>query len=89
MSNDQLALSKTQLGESIGDLSASIQEFVPLSTSSRAYAKGDRYFHSSTFSDLTIVTKDRELKVHKIIICGQSGYFSRLFKRDWNVSQRW
>ncbi|PKY07468.1 BTB/POZ domain protein [Aspergillus campestris IBT 28561] len=50
-----------------GDLTASIQ----------------RYFHTSTFSDLTIVTSDQRFEVHKLIVCGQSGYFSNLFKHNW------
>ncbi|KAL2864416.1 BTB/POZ protein [Aspergillus lucknowensis] len=50
-----------------GDLTVSIQ----------------RYFHASTFSDLTIVTRDQKFEVHKLIICGQSEYFSRLFNHNW------
>ncbi|OJZ80027.1 hypothetical protein ASPFODRAFT_38456 [Aspergillus luchuensis CBS 106.47] len=50
-----------------GDLSASIKS----------------YFLSSAFSDLTIHTKDQEFKVHRLVICGQSEYFSRLCQGDW------
>ncbi|KAL4912601.1 BTB/POZ protein [Aspergillus aurantiobrunneus] len=50
-----------------GDLTASIQ----------------RYFHASTFSDLTIVTRDQKFEVHKVIVCGQSEFFSRLFSHNW------
>ncbi|KAL3474861.1 BTB/POZ protein [Aspergillus californicus] len=50
-----------------GDLTTSIQ----------------RYFHTSTFSDLTIVTRDQKFEVHKLIVCGQSEFFSRLFNHNW------
>ncbi|PLB47857.1 hypothetical protein P170DRAFT_465392 [Aspergillus steynii IBT 23096] len=40
-------------------------------------------FLSSAFSDLTIHTKDQEFKVHRLVICGQSEYFSRLYQGDW------
>ncbi|PLN76859.1 BTB/POZ domain protein [Aspergillus taichungensis] len=53
--------------EKEGDLTASIQ----------------KYFHTSTFSDLTLVTSDQKFEMHKLIVCGQSGYFSRLFKHNW------
>ncbi|OOQ89931.1 hypothetical protein PEBR_08305 [Penicillium brasilianum] len=62
MENDQTLIVKLK-AETLeadgneGDLTASIQ----------------RYFHTSTFSDLTIVTKDQNFQVHKLIICGQSG----------------
>ncbi|KAL4777963.1 hypothetical protein BJX76DRAFT_363185 [Aspergillus varians] len=53
--------------ENKGDLTASIQ----------------RYFHASTFSDMTIVTKDQKFDVHRLIVCGQSEFFSRLFSHNW------
>ncbi|OJJ44456.1 hypothetical protein ASPZODRAFT_18648 [Penicilliopsis zonata CBS 506.65] len=37
-------------------------------------------FYSSRFSDMTIVTRFREFKVHRVVVCGQSAYFFRLFK---------
>ncbi|KAL4973725.1 BTB/POZ domain protein [Aspergillus desertorum] len=40
-------------------------------------------FHTSTFSDLTVVTKDQKFEVHKLIVCGQSDFFSRMFKHNW------
>ncbi|EIT73259.1 hypothetical protein AO1008_00634 [Aspergillus oryzae 100-8] len=53
--------------QEVGDLSASIKKF----------------FISSDFSDMTICTADQEFKVHRLIVCGQSAYFSRLFKANW------
>ncbi|OOF96480.1 hypothetical protein ASPCADRAFT_4523 [Aspergillus carbonarius ITEM 5010] len=41
------------------------------------------YFSSGEFSDLTICTINQEFKVHRLVVCGQSEYFSRMFKRDW------
>ncbi|RAL03460.1 BTB/POZ domain-containing protein [Aspergillus ibericus CBS 121593] len=41
------------------------------------------YFLSGEFSDLTICTVDREIKVHRLVVCGQSEFFSRLYKRSW------
>ncbi|KAI9036230.1 BTB/POZ domain-containing protein [Aspergillus affinis] len=32
---------------------------------------------------MTIVTKNREFKVHKVIVCGQSGAFSHALRNDW------
>ncbi|EAW06333.1 BTB/POZ domain protein [Aspergillus clavatus NRRL 1] len=52
-----------------GSLTAGIQEFV--------------FFRSSIFSDLKIISKDQEFKVHRLIICGQSAYFARLFNHNW------
>ncbi|KAB8249751.1 BTB/POZ protein [Aspergillus flavus] len=56
--------------QEVGDLSASIKKF----------------FISSDFSDMTICTADQEFKVHRLIVCGQSAYFSRLFKANWTES---
>ncbi|GAD94933.1 BTB/POZ domain protein [Paecilomyces variotii No. 5] len=42
-----------------------------------------KFYNSSTFSDFTIATKGQEFKVHKLIVCSQSGYFARFFERDW------
>ncbi|KIX08720.1 uncharacterized protein Z518_03377 [Rhinocladiella mackenziei CBS 650.93] len=41
------------------------------------------FFNSSKFSDFTIKVDDRDFRVHKIIMCGQSEYFDRLFNGDW------
>ncbi|KAK2803049.1 hypothetical protein FQN50_007130 [Emmonsiellopsis sp. PD_5] len=38
---------------------------------------------TSHFSDLVIKTREKEHKVHKIIICGQSTVFSRMLSGDW------
>lgn len=40
------------------------------------------YFVSSKFSDITIRTKLQEFKVHRLVICGQSEYFSLLCNRN-------
>ncbi|CRG91090.1 hypothetical protein PISL3812_08138 [Talaromyces islandicus] len=69
MDNNQLdkAVIKPEDAGNRGDLTTSIQDF----------------FNSSRFSDLTIVTKDQEFKVHKLIVCALSDYFSRLFENNW------
>ncbi|KLJ07494.1 hypothetical protein EMPG_17010 [Blastomyces silverae] len=41
------------------------------------------FFISSTFTDFTIQVADEEFKVHKLIICGQSEFFSRMFNTQW------
>ncbi|KUL81280.1 hypothetical protein ZTR_10828, partial [Talaromyces verruculosus] len=41
------------------------------------------YLLSAQFSDLTIRTIDQEFKVHRLVVCGQSEYFSRLYKGKW------
>ncbi|PWY74523.1 hypothetical protein BO94DRAFT_424171, partial [Aspergillus sclerotioniger CBS 115572] len=41
------------------------------------------YLSSGEFSDLTICTINQEFKVHRLVLCGQSEYFSRMLKRDW------
>ncbi|OGM45159.1 BTB/POZ domain protein [Aspergillus bombycis] len=56
--------------QDVGDLSASIKKF----------------FISTDFSGLTICTADQEFKVHRLFVCGQSVYFSRLFKGNWTES---
>ncbi|EFQ96930.1 hypothetical protein MGYG_08855 [Nannizzia gypsea CBS 118893] len=42
-----------------------------------------RYFDASKFTDLVIRTADKDIKVHKVVVCGQSEYFSRIFDGDW------
>ncbi|RAL15393.1 uncharacterized protein BO97DRAFT_440806 [Aspergillus homomorphus CBS 101889] len=42
-----------------------------------------RYYVSSEFSDLTVHTKIQEFKVHRLVVCGQSEFFSRLYKNEW------
>ncbi|PYI17275.1 BTB/POZ domain protein [Aspergillus violaceofuscus CBS 115571] len=42
-----------------------------------------KYYASSKFSDLTIHTLDQDLKVHRLVVCGQSEYFSRLYEGEW------
>ncbi|PWY80864.1 hypothetical protein BO94DRAFT_548160 [Aspergillus sclerotioniger CBS 115572] len=36
---------------------------------------------------MTIVTKDREFKAHKIILGSQSNHFSRMFQRPWKETK--
>ncbi|KIW14288.1 hypothetical protein PV08_07070 [Exophiala spinifera] len=43
----------------------------------------ESFFNSPKFSDFAIKVGDREFKVHKIVICGQSDYFDRLFEGKW------
>ncbi|PGH11332.1 hypothetical protein AJ79_04948 [Helicocarpus griseus UAMH5409] len=42
-----------------------------------------RYYQSGKFSDLTIKAAGREFRAHRLVICGQSEYFSRLFRANW------
>lgn len=44
-----------------------------------------RCFDSSKYSDLIIRCEDREFKVHRIVVCGQSKYFSKICDGDWKV----
>ncbi|KAJ9306773.1 hypothetical protein DTO217A2_3760 [Paecilomyces variotii] len=76
MANDQLEVAEVKAETAdddghVGELIASFQSF----------------FASSTFSDLTIITKDQEFKVHKLIVCSQSGFFARLFKQNWKEAE--
>ncbi|PYI33038.1 POZ domain-containing protein [Aspergillus indologenus CBS 114.80] len=41
------------------------------------------YYSSSEFSDLTVHTLDQDFQVHRVVVCGQSEYFSRLFQGTW------
>ncbi|KMU74568.1 hypothetical protein CISG_04275 [Coccidioides immitis RMSCC 3703] len=41
------------------------------------------YGLNSQFADLTIRVADEEFKVHKVVVCGQSEFFSRMFSSDW------
>ncbi|OJJ42337.1 hypothetical protein ASPZODRAFT_162257, partial [Penicilliopsis zonata CBS 506.65] len=43
------------------------------------------FFVSGQFSDLTIHSTDQEFKVHRLVVCGQSEYFSLLFSKKWAV----
>ncbi|EEH06202.1 BTB/POZ domain-containing protein [Histoplasma capsulatum G186AR] len=44
-----------------------------------------RLFHSSKFTDITIQAGEEEFKVHKLILSGQSEYFSRMFSAEWKL----
>ncbi|KGO37196.1 Uncharacterized protein PEX1_065780 [Penicillium expansum] len=57
----------TDPGQVVGDLTASIQSF----------------FISSQFSDLVVKTEEQEFKLHRLIVCGQSEYFARLYQGNW------
>ncbi|KAL4906824.1 hypothetical protein BDW74DRAFT_149687 [Aspergillus multicolor] len=57
--------------EKIGDLAASLKS----------------YYRSSKFTDLTITTSEQEFKVHKLVVCSQSGYFAKMFNGDWLESR--
>ena len=45
------------------------------------------YFHSPTLSDLTIRLSDRDVHVHRIVLCRGSEYFQKLltgsFSKCW------
>ncbi|KAJ5510616.1 hypothetical protein N7453_002719, partial [Penicillium expansum] len=57
----------TDPGQVVGDITASIQSF----------------FISSQFSDLVVKTEEQEFKLHRLIVCGQSEYFARLYQGNW------
>ncbi|KAL3468809.1 hypothetical protein BJX99DRAFT_265797 [Aspergillus californicus] len=33
--------------------------------------------------NLTITTNEKKFKVHKLVVCSQSGYFARMFNGNW------
>ncbi|KAL2867048.1 uncharacterized protein BJX67DRAFT_388264 [Aspergillus lucknowensis] len=41
------------------------------------------YYLSSKFTGMTIITAEKEFKVHKLLACSRSGYFARMFDGDW------
>jgi hypothetical protein len=43
------------------------------------------YFRSSKYSDLVIHCEDQKFKVHKVIVCGQSSFFSKACDGEWKV----
>ncbi|EEP81658.1 predicted protein [Uncinocarpus reesii 1704] len=47
-----------------------------------------RYHDSGQFTDLTIRVAGEEFKVHRVIVCSQSEYFSRLYDGDWKETAR-
>ncbi|KAI9776086.1 MAG: hypothetical protein M1839_000599 [Geoglossum umbratile] len=47
------------------------------------HASLKNYLNSAKYSDLIIRCEGREFKVHKIILCGQSKYFSTICDGDW------
>jgi hypothetical protein len=61
----------------VGDLST--RELCYKSLISKRDNNRHSYFLLSTFSDLTIHNRDQEFKVHQLVICGLSEYFSRLY----------
>lgn len=44
------------------------------------------YFDNSSFSDLTIKLSDRSVRVHRIVLCRGSEYFSKLLLKGGQVS---
>lgn len=40
---------------------------------------------SSKYSDLVVRCEGRDFKVHKVIVCGQSDFFSGICDGDWKV----
>lgn len=43
-----------------------------------------RNFQDESFSDVVIVTSDKEWKLHKVILSSRSGYFKTLFSKQSN-----
>ncbi|KAI9932487.1 hypothetical protein ASPWEDRAFT_166141 [Aspergillus wentii DTO 134E9] len=41
------------------------------------------FFNTSQFSDLVVQTTEQDFKVHKLVICGQSEYFSLMYSKEW------
>ncbi|EED15811.1 BTB/POZ domain protein [Talaromyces stipitatus ATCC 10500] len=67
MPEDKVAVIGSQDAQMQTDLGASIKS----------------YILSAQFADLTIRTVDQEFKFHRLVVCGQSEYFSRLYKGEW------
>lgn len=44
------------------------------------------YLNSPSLSDSIIQCEDKEFKIHKLILCTQSKYFSKAFNGDWKES---
>ena len=44
-------------------------------------------FRSAKYSDLTIVCGTAEIKVHKAVVCAQSGFFERACRGDFKVNR--
>ena len=92
MSNENSIVKKPAMEESYvvsgWGLTSSIQGYVHSFYKTKPLCNTHyiRCFFSSRFSDMTIITTARKFKVHKVVICGQSKYFSRLFNHNWKVS---
>ncbi|KAF2803436.1 uncharacterized protein BDZ99DRAFT_526784 [Mytilinidion resinicola] len=44
------------------------------------------YFNSLSLSDGIIQSDDKEFRIHKLVLCAQSKYFSKAFTGDWKES---
>lgn len=66
-------------------LQAAIREYASIAPSYIQFANASRCFESSKYSDATIHCGDQKFKVHKIVLCAQSKYFSKIFDGDWKV----
>ncbi|KAL4969780.1 BTB/POZ domain-containing protein [Aspergillus stella-maris] len=45
------------------------------------------WYRTAKFTDVTIITPEKEFRVHKLVICSQSGYFARMFSGNWLISE--
>lgn len=77
---------ESKYGGAASDLLTSLKGFVQESNHLGGNTDGFRYVDSSEFSDLTIQTTDREFKVHKVVVCGQSAVFNAMFRGESKVS---
>jgi hypothetical protein len=46
------------------------------------------FFDDATLSDLTIHLSDRAVRVHRIVLCRQSEYFTKLLTGQFQVCSR-
>ena len=60
-----------------------------MAASQTGHASGYKLYRSvfddATFSDLNIGLSDRTVRAHKIVLCLQSEYFSKLFASQFKV----
>ncbi|PQE33412.1 BTB POZ domain protein [Rutstroemia sp. NJR-2017a WRK4] len=47
---------------------------------------GVNYLNSPSLSDGIIECENKEFKIHKLVLCAQSNYFSKAFQGDWKES---
>jgi hypothetical protein len=66
-------------------LRAGLKEYCAQLPGSYLNTNAFSYFESSKYSDAIIRCKGQEFKVHKVVLCAQSKYFSKAFDGTWKV----